>query len=266
MTNQINYTDTDLCVKCGLCLPQCPTYNLTKNENESPRGRLALIQGWSEGHLELTNTLSEHIDTCLTCRACEQMCPAKVPYARLINDFRGDTNTTEHNKLSLLERSFISRLKGQYRKSLNFFLRFYQKVGLSKLPLQLNTYLPAKIFSNQFNETYPTLVAERRGHVALFTGCATEVLDSKTLEDTVFLLQHCGFDVSIPPNQHCCGAIDLHAGNHQQALKLAQNNQNTFDNTHYDSNPIKCVAARLVATCSPTKKPQPPYAIKPLLL
>ncbi|WP_415008903.1 (Fe-S)-binding protein [Cycloclasticus pugetii] len=235
MTNQINYTDTDLCVKCGLCLPQCPTYNLTKNENESPRGRLALIQGWSEGHLELTNTLSEHIDNCLTCRACEQMCPAKVPYARLINDFRGDTNTTEHNKLSLLERSFISRLKGQYRKSLNFFLRFYQKVGLSKLPLQLNTYLPAKISSNQFNETYPTLVAERRGHVALFTGCATEVLDSKTLEDTVFLLQHCGFDVSIPPNQHCCGAIDLHAGNHQQALKLAQNNQNTFDNTHYDA-------------------------------
>ncbi|MGB1427236.1 MAG: 4Fe-4S dicluster domain-containing protein, partial [Cycloclasticus sp.] len=77
MTVQTKFSDVDLCVKCGLCLPHCPTYTLSQNENESPRGRLALIQGWSEGQLELSDTLTQHIDNCLTCRACEKMCPAQ---------------------------------------------------------------------------------------------------------------------------------------------------------------------------------------------
>ena len=235
MTEQATFSDTDLCVKCGLCLPSCPTYSLSKNEAESPRGRLALIQGWAEGRLEATNTLTEHIDNCLTCRACEQMCPAKVPYARLVNDFRSETASANNNKLSELERSLIKRLTGQHRKSLNGLLRFYQKTGLYRLPLRLNDYLPSKASANHFNKTYPSLAPTKVGLVALFTGCASEVIDSKTLKDALFLLQHCGFEVSIPQNQHCCGAIDLHAGNKNQALKLAQNNQTAFSDKHYDA-------------------------------
>ncbi len=235
MTTQAKFTGTDLCVKCGLCLPSCPTYTLSKNESESPRGRLALIQGWSEGQLELTNTLTEHIDNCLTCRACEKMCPAQVPYAQLINDFRDETSTPTHNKLKWAEHAAIHYLTKPYRKSLNTLLRFYQKLGLNKLPLEFNKYLPAKISSNNFHKTYPSLAPTKQGHVALFTGCATDLLDSKTLKDAIFLLQHCGFDISIPQNQRCCGAIDLHAGNKSKALELAQENQLTFSSEKYDA-------------------------------
>ena len=56
---------TDVCVKCGLCLPHCPTYLKTSDENESPRGRLSLIQGWAQGALELSSKLTDHVDQCL---------------------------------------------------------------------------------------------------------------------------------------------------------------------------------------------------------
>ncbi|KXJ45548.1 MAG: glycolate oxidase iron-sulfur subunit [Cycloclasticus sp. Phe_18] len=163
------------------------------------------------------------------------MCPAQVPYAQLINDFRDETSTPTHNKLKWAEHAAIHYLTKPYRKSLNTLLRFYQKLGLNKLPLEFNKYLPAKISSNNFHKTYPSLAPTKQGHVALFTGCATDLLDSKTLKDAIFLLQHCGFDISIPQNQRCCGAIDLHAGNKSKALELAQENQLSFSSEKYDA-------------------------------
>ena len=71
--------DADKCVKCALCLPHCPTYRVSKDEGESPRGRIALMQGLATGKLELTPRVEAHLDQCLACRACEAVCPAEVP-------------------------------------------------------------------------------------------------------------------------------------------------------------------------------------------
>jgi len=87
--------NTDVCVKCGLCLPHCPTYLNTSDENESPRGRLSLIQGWAQGDLELTPKLTDHVDHCLLCRSCEAVCPANVPYGRIVDDFRAHLHETQ---------------------------------------------------------------------------------------------------------------------------------------------------------------------------
>jgi len=206
-------------------LPHCPTYALSKNENESPRGRLALIQGWSESKITLSAALNQHIDSCLTCRACESMCPAKVPYSRLLNDFRAETHRTQDNSL---EEKAISALTGEHRSAINKALRLAQKTGLTKLPIRGTEYLPAYIASNKLSAKNPSLATKKVGSVALFTGCASETLDAKTLHDTIYLLQHCGFDVSIPQNQACCGAIDLHAGNKEKHEQLAEKNTAAF--------------------------------------
>jgi len=80
------------------CHP-APRTALAKRKRISTRARLALIQGWSEGHLKLSDKLSQHIDNYLTCRACESMCPAEVPYARPVNGFRSETVVTRNNTL-----------------------------------------------------------------------------------------------------------------------------------------------------------------------
>jgi Fe-S oxidoreductase len=78
----------DRCVKCGLCLPHCPTYGLELLESDSPRGRIALMEGLASGELPVSDGMIRHLDGCLGCRACEIACPAEVPYGRLLDTAR----------------------------------------------------------------------------------------------------------------------------------------------------------------------------------
>ena len=79
------------CIHCGLCLEACPTYVITGDENDGPRGRLYLMRAVGEGKLSNESRAFErHIDRCLGCRACEQVCPAGVEYGQLLEAARGE--------------------------------------------------------------------------------------------------------------------------------------------------------------------------------
>ncbi|MDH5437009.1 MAG: 4Fe-4S dicluster domain-containing protein, partial [Gammaproteobacteria bacterium] len=77
--------EANRCVMCGLCLPHCPTYTQTRNENESPRGRIAMAYALAEEKLPVSESLYRHLDQCLLCRACERVCPSEVSYGHLMN-------------------------------------------------------------------------------------------------------------------------------------------------------------------------------------
>jgi len=80
----------DACVKCGACLPVCPTYARSRHEGDSPRGRVTLVQGLLADRLRPDAALAFHLDGCLQCRFCERVCPAQVQVVAVVRAGRAD--------------------------------------------------------------------------------------------------------------------------------------------------------------------------------
>lgn len=232
-------TIADSCVKCGICAPHCPTYTHTQNENESPRGRIALIQAWAGGQLNVTDNLLAHIDSCLLCRACEKSCPAVVPYAKLIDDFRAEMHGEQSTPLSVRLVKTLAENKRVQRWAKSG-LAFYQQNNLQKtvrflrLPTLLGLgeleRLVPKLQESQALQNYYPATSEVKGDVGLFVGCMGELFDSETVNAAITVLTHVGFNVHLPETQTCCGALALHEGDAETAKSLAKQNQTAFAN------------------------------------
>ncbi len=87
---------------CGLCLPHCPTYRLTGEETQSPRGRIAAIRAVGEGSAEPGTTFASYMDACLVCRACEDVCPSHVPFGRMMEAAREQVEPTRTRRSRFL--------------------------------------------------------------------------------------------------------------------------------------------------------------------
>lgn len=212
--------DTDLCVMCGMCLPHCPTYQLYQTEAESPRGRIALMQSIDQARLEADPVALEHIDHCLGCLNCQTICPSRVPYGSLIDEFRHQYHEQIPKPRMSQEVLRLSMQDGQLEKLGRLanqpVIRPLINLGqwLLKTPIPQGT-------SAQLAEHYPA-AGECHGQVTLFTGCSTQSMDGQTLLDTIALLTHLGYDVAIPPIQPCCGALHQHNGEKAEAEILGQ--------------------------------------------
>lgn len=224
----------DQCVKCGLCLPHCPTYRLGADEGESPRGRIALVQGWAQGRIG-GERLYRHLDQCLGCRNCERMCPSKVLYGRLLAQTRIEQRALGRRAGDPLDRLLLKLMpKAPYWNPAPGLLRLYQR-GLQGLVRRwapqrvkrLNALLPADAGLFDAYGVHAA-IGPRRGRVGLFTGCVGRMADRPALQAGLAVLRAWGFEVVVPKAQRCCGALDLHQGDRRQALRLAALNRQAF--------------------------------------
>jgi len=234
--------DADLCVKCGLCLPHCPTYLKAGDEGESPRGRIALAQGMAAGQLPVSPGVRAHLASCLACRACESVCPSRVPYGRLIDAARAELSErrppgamaralrwmaaegiVRHPRASRVALGLLGRYQGSVLERALRQGRTGRWLGLQRAA----RYLPPVGPAGDWQTFYPSAM-EERGRVALFLGCVARAFDRETLSAAVRVLNQAGYGVHVPPGQACCGAIHLHAGAPAAALRLARKNLDAF--------------------------------------
>jgi glycolate dehydrogenase iron-sulfur subunit len=232
-SNAFPLADADKCVKCALCLPHCPTYRDSLDEGESPRGRIALMQGFASGALKISPALTGHLERCLDCRACEAVCPAEVPYGKLMDAARAQLIRRGYQE-SWMVRLFAACMRHPLLLYvMHLKLWFMQKLGLLKLAYissglrRLASLLPPLDRPHRWHPVY----GNSRGtgqEVELFLGCIARITQPQVTQASIQLLNTLGFNVRIPERQTCCGALDQHAGRTGMASALALKNLAAF--------------------------------------
>ncbi|MGN7360178.1 (Fe-S)-binding protein [Paenibacillus sp. SAF-054] len=235
------------CMRCGFCLPACPTFAETGLEAESPRGRIALMKAVTDGIMVPDQAFEDQMNHCLGCRACEPACPAGVQYGQLIEQARDAIEDhKEHKTWIKVTRKAAFKTVFPHQKRMKWVgrgLQFYQKSGLRtvahasgamklfpKHMRDMEKILPdasGRGVVEQIGERHPAK-GEMVATVALFRGCIMDVLFTETNVHTVELLTAAGFEVVIPPEQNCCGALHAHSGEAEGARDLARRNIKTF--------------------------------------
>lgn len=252
------------CMHCGMCLAVCPTYDLTKLERSSPRGRIAMIKSVARGEMEMSRTFADEMNFCLDCQACETACPAGVKYGRMVETARVVVDQTKYvSKFNtfikrLLLRRFVASRSGL--KVVSRLLWLYQKSGLQKfvratgilkiISINLNEVekLSPKIADKFSDSLIPeTIFPERevKKKVAFHYGCLMNTMFADINIDTIDILKKCGCLIITPQDQVCCGSLSGHNGDMDFALNQARKNIDAFGKHEYEyliSNSAGCGA------------------------
>lgn len=252
------------CMHCGLCLATCPTYDLTKMERSSPRGRIFMIKSVARGEMQLSETFAEEMNFCLDCQACETACPAGVKYGRMVETARVVIDEYGYGgKFGIAVKRFALRKVVASRNALKFVSRLlwlYQKTGLQKLirsigllklfskklfEIEKLSPVIADKFSDKQIKEVEMPVGEVKYKTAFHFGCLMNTMFADINMDTIDVLKHCECKIITPKDQVCCGSLMGHNGDMEFALKLARKNIDAFDKHDYNyliSNSAGCGA------------------------
>jgi glycolate oxidase iron-sulfur subunit len=224
------------CVHCGFCTATCPTYVTLGNELDSPRGRIYLIKDMLENDRPADEKIVTHIDRCLSCLACMTTCPSGVNYMHLVDHARVHIEKTYRRPLpNRLIRGVLAMVlpyPARFRAALRLarlgkpFAGLFDKISpLKPLAAMLRlapSAVPPKSPMAGAGIHLPT--GDRRGRVAILTGCAQPVLEPGINETTISLLTRLGVEVVVPRGEGCCGALVHHMGREDDALDAARKN------------------------------------------
>ena len=215
----IDPDDLAKCVACGLCLPHCPTFRVSGEERLSPRGRIAAMRAVDAG-APVDDAFEAIMVTCVQCRGCETACPSAVPFGVMMETARA----------VIAERA----VPWWQRLAYGLLARHRALVGLTTIGavLQRLRLVPRRI---EDRLTMPRLPLRQAplvptgSDVWLFTGCVMDAWQRGVHRAAVDVLAASGVGVALPgADASCCGALHMHAGLHDPAVKLARRVMSAF--------------------------------------
>jgi glycolate oxidase iron-sulfur subunit len=238
-----------------MCLPTCPTYDATKRERNSPRGRISLMRAIADGTLDVSREFADEMSYCLGCLACQTACPAGVDYAHLFETARRDIEQSHVNNGGT--RSFWRWLTLRFLfehprmlRAMGRMMRFYQRSGVEAairrfglvrfLPPSVRRLEPqapriASTFSHRLIAREERPSGEANYRVALLTGCIQDLVFAGVNRDTADVLLANGCAVDTPSPQPCCGSLHAHNGEIDAARELARRLIDLIPPERYDA-------------------------------
>lgn len=251
----LDYSVVQQCMHCGLCLPTCPTYDATKVERNSPRGRIALMRSIADGKLEATKAFADEMYFCLGCLACMTACPAGVNYAELFEHARAEAEQSgvlDSPKRDAI-RGFTLRwlfMDLNRLQLVGHVLRLYQQLGLQAFIRRsgIMKLMPKRLremeamtptvqdkFSADLIAPVTPPAGTKKYRVAMLIGCAQDLIFSDVNRDTVEVLARNDCEVITPSEQNCCGSLHAHNGEWELAQRLARRNIDQFPPEQFDA-------------------------------
>jgi len=245
----MDYVKLINCMRCGMCLPSCPTYKETFLETASPRGRVALVRKIQEGELDSSERLLEYLSLCIDCQACASACPCGVNAGELVAEFTCERKAG--SRLGFMEELVLRKLlpHPDRLEASMAPMRLYQRMGLQKLvrtlgilkmfpkPLErmegLLPDLPERPLRRVIKEDMPAR-GDARGTIGFFLGCVMSLIFSDASRATIKLLTLLGYRVITPKNQVCCGAPNMLAGDLEGLKTAARKNVELFGGVDLD--------------------------------
>ncbi len=251
------YGDVLQCMRCGLCLPTCPTYRTDGLETQSPRGRVAMIKAVIDGRLPAAEEFIAHMYHCLDCRNCQTVCPAGVKAGELVLEAR---HRIEENRPQPLLKRFMLEYAIKDQKRLarcTSPLRLYQYSGLQslirkyriltwisddlELMEELLPPLPSKPLTDTLPEEIPA-VGDEKGRVGFFLGCAMNLIFADVSRASIELLTLAGYTVVLPKGIKCCGAPNIAEGERHVYREMAEHNVALFEDRDVEAVVTDCAA------------------------
>ncbi len=219
------------CTNCGTCTATCPTYLLSNDENDSPRGRNNLVREILESGQAPTEKQTYHLERCLSCFSCTTTCPSRVGYKNLIDwaRFRIDQD---------YKRSWIDGVQRKVvLKVLPNTALFSLSLKMAPLMKPINSLLPESVqpmldlvpkghTALTTGVQYKVFPAEgtRKFRVSMLAGCVQPVLRPEINEATIRVLNRHHCEVVVAHKSKCCGAIYDHLGKEEKAQAQAITN------------------------------------------
>jgi len=233
---------SDMCIKCGKCIPGCTIHRVNPDEATSPRGFLDILKGVDEGEIEIDKNLKDTVESCFLCNQCVEVCPNSLPTDFMIENARA--KVAEKFGIAWWKRAFFFMLKHRWAYDLVSKLGFYfQTCGFKieeekksirsrfNLPmLKKGRLLPAfrkKSFLKKYPERIPAKNAQKR--VAIFIGCLANYNYVEVGDSLVEILKFLNIDIFIPKKQACCGAPAYFTGDFKTTEELIKRNIEYFE-------------------------------------
>ena len=236
------FAGLDPCVHCGFCLSACPTYEVTGDESDSPRGRIVLMQALARGDLPADDAaLQEHLDRCLGCRGCESVCPSGVIFGPALEASREIIAHRARPLPAVLKAALWVLARPARQRVLWALARMLRWSGLPRL-LARGAGLSSPTIARAMGMLAATSAGPARGRplhaqwargrppepASLFLGCVQNGLFGHVHDATIRTCRMNGIALDEVRGQVCCGALAAHAGDGGMALELARANVAAF--------------------------------------